>query len=312
MLFDISYRNAKTGGKEVLQIEAPSKNGVWAELRARGITPISITEAKKRSSKTVKPKGASSNKAKIVMLAGVALIGIVTVFFLMKQRPVAEQPPVKEKKQSGVVKEVKPSIPKVEKVEPVEEAPKVDQEKAARIAKLKAMTPEERMQYLFEEAAKKPIDLTPSTNRVFKTGTEQVMSWIFTTELGAMPPPLPRIPIRDEAHMAEILMAKNPILEGDSEKAKEAKQMVELAKKELIKFIKEGGSVDEFFEYYRGELVQAHNEWKEAQKSVLQIVREEPDLAADYIREVNDRLSAKGIRSVKLPPKLKEQLGIAD
>ena len=168
------------------------------------------------------------------------------------------------------------------------------------------------MQYLFEEAAKKPIDLTPSTNRIFKTGTEQVMSWIFTTELGAMPPPLPRIPIRDEAHMAEILMAKNPILEGDSEKAKEAKQMVELAKKELIKFIKEGGSVDEFFEYYRGELVQAHNEWKESQKSVLQVVREEPDLAADYIREVNDRLSAKGIRPVKLPPKLKEQLGIAD
>ena len=312
MLFDISYRNAKTGGREVLQIEAPSKNGVWAELRARGITPISITEAKKRSSKTVKPKGASSNKAKIVMLAGVALIGIVSVFFLMKQRPVVEQPLVKEKKQSGVVKEVKPSIPKVEKVAPVEEAPKVDQEKAARIAKLKAMTPEERMQYLFEEAAKKPIDLTPSTNRIFKTGTEQVMSWIFTTELGAMPPPLPRIPIRDEAHMAEILMAKNPILEGDSEKAKEAKQMVELAKKELIKFIKEGGSVDEFFEYYRGELVQAHNEWKESQKSVLQVVREEPDLAADYIREVNDRLSAKGIRPVKLPPKLKEQLGIAD
>jgi hypothetical protein len=174
------------------------------------------------------------------------------------------------------------------------------------------MTPEERMRYLFEEAAKKPIDLTPSTNRLFKTGTEQVMSWIFTTELGAMPPPLPRIPIRDEAHMAEILMAKNPVFEGDSEKAKEAKQMVEMAKKELIKFLKEGGSVDEFFEYYRGELVQAHNEWKECQKSVLQVVREEPDLAAEYITEINNRLSQKGIRPVKLPPKLKEQLGIVD
>ena len=207
---------------------------------------------------------------------------------------------------------VKPALPKEQPQAPVEEVSKVDKEKAERIAKLRAMTPEERMQYLFEEAAKKPIDLTPSTNRLFKTGTEQVMRWIFTTELGAMPPPLPRIPIRDEAHMAEILMAKNPIFEGDSEKAKEAKQMVELAKKELIKYIKEGGTVYSFLEYYRGELMQAHNEWKERKKSVLQVVRDEPDLAADYIAEINNRLSQKGIRPVKLPPKLKEQLGIED
>lgn len=311
MLFDISYRNVN-GGREVLQIEAPSKDGVWAELRARGITPISITEAKKRTRKGANAKGPSKN-GKAIVLGAVAVAGIIAAVLILNQKPEASVQPVTEKKQPKVVKEVKPSIPKVEKAKPVEEEiSQEDQERAARIAKLKAMTPEERMRYLFEEAAKKPLDLTPSTNRIFKTGTEQVMSWIFTTELGAMPPPLPKIPIRDEAHMAEILMAKNPVFEGDSEKAKEAKQMVELAKKELIKFIKEGGSVDEFLEYYRGELMQAHNEWKESQKSVLQVVREEPDLAADYIREVNDRLSAKGIRPVKLPLKLKEQLGIAD
>ena len=67
-----------------------------------------------------------------------------------------------------------------------------------------------------------------------------------------------------------------------------------------------------FLEYYRGELMQAHNEWKECQKSVLQVVRDEPDLAADYIAEINNRLAQKGIRPVKLPPKLKEQLGIED
>lgn len=312
MLFDISYRNAKTGGKEVLQIEAPSKDGVWAELRARGITPVSITEAKRKATRPESTKGASSKNAKVALSAVVAIAVIVAAILILRQKPETEKPLVKEKRQPKVVREVKPSIPKEEKAAPVAESVEEDQEKAARVAMLKAMTPAERMQYLFEEAAKKPIDLTPSTNRLFKTGTEQVMSWIFTTELGAMPPPLPKIPIRDEAHMAEILMAKNPVLEGDSEKAKEAKQMVELAKKELVKFIKEGGSVNEFLEYYRGELVQAHNEWKECQKSVLQVVREDPDLAADYIAEVNNRLSQKGIRPVKLPPKLKEQLGIAD
>ena len=127
-----------------------------------------------------------------------------------------------------------------------------------------------------------------------------------------MPPPLPRISIRDEAHMAEILTAKNPAFETDSERAKEAKAMVELAKKELVKFIEEGGSVGEFFEFYRGELVQAHNEWQASQKSVMKVIREEPELAAEYIKEVNSRLGEKGIRPVRIPPKLKEQLGIED
>ena len=312
MVFDVTCRNAKTGDKEVLQIEAPSKDAIWPKLKEKGINPISINEAKKKSSKSNKSRGGSSNNFKTLLLVLVAMLGLcgALVYFCQKEEP--KNAPVKEKKTPKTVRTVKPALPKEQPQAPVEEVSKVDKEKAERIAKLRAMTPEERMQYLFEEAAKKPIDLTPSTNRLFKTGTEQVMSWIFTTELGAMPPPLPRIPIRDEAHMAEILMAKNPIFEGDSEKAKEAKQMVELAKKELIKYIKEGGTVDSFLEYYRGELMQAHNEWKECQKSVLQVVRDEPDLAADYIAEINNRLSQKSIRPVKLPPKLKEQLGIED
>ena len=101
------------------------------------------------------------------------------------------------------------------------------------------MSLEERREFLQKEMIEKPLDLTPTTNRAFRTGTEQVMSWIFTTDLGSMPPPLPRISIRDEAHIMEILDAPNPIFEGDSDRAKDAKEMVALAKEELRKFLDE-------------------------------------------------------------------------
>ena len=312
MLFNVTYCNQKTGAREVLQIEVASKADIWPILKERGITAVSVQEATGKVSriKTTTPKG-SLSKMRGVFAGLVVVVAAGVAFLLLK--PEEKKPVVKtEKPKAQVVKEVKPEHPKPAPKVEKEERPKVDPEKAARIAKLKAMTPEERMEFLFEEAAKKPIDLTPSTNRVFKTGTEQVMSWIFTTELGAMPPPLPRISIRDEAHMAEILMAKNPAFETDSEKAKEAKAMVELAKKELIQFIKQGGSVDEFFEYYRGELVQAHNEWQASQKSVMKVIREEPELAAEYIKEVNSRLREKGIRPVRIPPKFKKELGLED
>lgn len=192
--------------------------------------------------------------------------------------------------------------------EPVEsEADRMRRERAEKMSK---MTVEERIDYIFDETAKRPINLEPATNRVFATGTEQVLSWIFTTRLGDAPPPLPEISIHDEAHLAEILMAANTINDDDSESAKDAKEMVMLAKEELKKFIKEGGYIEDFLEYYRGELVQAHNEWRESQRQVMEVMREEPELAADFVEEVNKRLHDKGIKPVSTPPQLLEKYGV--
>lgn len=217
--------------------------------------------------------------------------------------------PTKEVVPQKTVEVVPPKIV----TKPAEPTPDpADKAKAERIAKLKAMTPGERMQFLFDEAAAKPLDMAPASNRVFRTGTEQVLSWIFNARLGDVPPVLPTLPLMDEAHLAEILAAPNPALEGDSEKVKEAKEMVELAKKELIDYLDKGGNVEDFLEYYRGQLIQANNEWKASQQSVIQIIREEPEIAEEYIKEVNARLAEKGIKPVAIPPPLKKRLGIED
>lgn len=180
-----------------------------------------------------------------------------------------------------------------------------------RVEKLKRMTPEERMEFLFEEAKNTPINFNVSSNRTFATGTEQIMSWIFTKQLGDPPPPLPRISIRDEAHLAEILMAKNPVLDTDTERQKDAKQTVELAKKAAIEFIKEGGDIREFFTYYRDQLDQAHREYSEAQKSVIEMYRTEggdEELCRAYLDKVNEALEAKGIKKIALPEQVLERL----
>lgn len=256
--------------------------------------------------KPVKAKPLALGKGAVAGVIVVVAAALAAYFLLPSEKPSVKEPTTEKPKKIEVVKPAEV----VKTVDPESEKPKVEPEKAARAAKFRAMTPAERLEFLFEEAKKKPIDFTTTTNRSFATGTEQVMSWVFTTRVGDMPPPMPKMSIRDEAHLAEILLADNPVLEGDSEKAKEAKEMVELAKKEAIEFVKQGGEVQEFLDYYRGQLVQAHMEWQESQRAVIKIIHEDPDLAVDFVESLNKKLGEKGIKPVVIPQKFRQELGL--
>ena len=50
---------------------------------------------------------------------------------------------------------------------------------------------------------------------IHRNSTEHIMSMIFTTGLGEMPPPLPNVPERDKQRMAQILLDKYEIQPGD-------------------------------------------------------------------------------------------------
>lgn len=114
----------------------------------------------------------------------------------------------------------------------------------------------------------------------------------------------------DQMHLVEILIRDNPILDSDSKKAAESKEMMKIAKKEFVDFIKEGGNPDDFLPYYHGQLVAAHEEYKMARQSIVEIIRNDPDIAVDYIKKVNERLSEKGIKNVKIPKKMLDAFGI--
>ena len=235
----------------------------------------------------------------------VVVVAIVAFLFLTRSAPEAsvEEPEAKPTQIADKGDQVKKSTP----LEAEEDDPETL--RAKRREMFKKMTPDERLEWLYERAKNTPIDLTPSTNRTFKTGVEQVMSWVFTCRLGNPPPPRPKFSLRDEVHMAEILIADNPILETDSERAADAKECVAAAKKELIKYIKEGGDVDSFIDYYRDQLAEAYHEHTESRKAAIDMLKngEDPEIVRKFVEKVNEGLDSKGIKRVELPEKIYEK-----
>ena len=152
----------------------------------------------------------------------------------------------------------------------------------------------------------------PNHKSDFSTGVEQVMGWIFTTELGDSPPPLPDLSAAERKRIVEILLAKNPVEEGDSEKSAEAKEMVSAAKRELMQYLKQGGDTDDFLTFYRNELVKAQEAREDAKRLVREVAREGDDeMTVQFLKEVNGKLAERGIKAVELPVKVRRRLEAA-
>ena len=246
------------------------------------------------------------------LVVGVAIIVGVALSWLFLHNNADAEDSVKESKQQKRIKAVLPAPKSSNPVEAKKET-KVqsdeDAERTRRREMFSKMTTDEKIEYLREQIKNTPIPETP-TNRLYATSLEQVMDWIFTCEVGNPPPLLPPMSLFDQMHLAEILIRDNPILDSDSEKAVASKEMMKIAKKEFMDFIKEGGNPDDFLPYYHGQLVAAHEEYKMARQSIVEIIRNDPGIAVDYIKKVNERLSEKGIKNVKIPKKMLDAFGI--
>ena len=148
---------------------------------------------------------------------------------------------------------------------------------------------------------------TNGANRVrqplpYNNATEQLLLQTFGREVGLAPFPLLKLPKMDMDNLVGILMSDNPVTDKDTEAIAISKEIITEAKAEMRKFIKDGGNPGEFFEYYHNVLRQAYEKRKMAQKEILRIAREEKDLdlAKMLQKEVNNRLTAEGIKPLKL------------
>ena len=300
MTFKVRYRDG-AGKLNEITIEALDRADCFSKCKERKISPVHITI----SSNKTKHRNVSANYFPFFkFFIGVILIGtIIGLVLLLTQ---SEKEEIKPKEERATKKIVKTTIAKsnpapVKVVYPKPTKPTID---------MKSLTPEERREIQMEKFKARPIDLSVPSNRVVATATEQIMAWIFNTEVGDLPPPLPKIPETEMAHFAEILLSKNEISEKDNDQVAQTKETVQLVKKELTEFIKKGGNPREFFDYYRGELVQAYEMRKTVQQTVQKVLREEPEIALEYLNEVNRELQAKGIKQIKLHPKQLKHFGI--
>ena len=135
------------------------------------------------------------------------------------------------------------------------------------------------------------------------------MSWVFTVEPGDPPPPIMPIGIEARKNLAAILISKNEIKDSDSDRVAFSKEQVDRAKKEMAKYIGDGGDPDEFLQYYREELKLAFNKRRDAMEQIEEVAEEDPELAKDLRKKVNEYLESQGIKKIPEPeePEKEEQ-----
>ena len=346
MTFTVTYRGAD-GAMSDERVEAANRAECFAQCRARGIAPLSVKEgdsASRRGAETRRGetdgngmfsrrghkdnggkngRAAASAKAMaakeraggrgrvvacVLSAALVALIG-GGVWWWMNGSTGTENPePTQAPRRTGALaKEVKPAKAAEPLPEPVATGSEpVPKRESLRDPGLSA----EKQEEMYEKKLVETPIAEASTNRLFRTALEQVMGWVFTTQLGDMPPPLPPIPDYDLVHLEEILNLKNTVQDTDTDRQANEKDIVDYVKKELKKFIDKGGDPEDFLKYYHDELKSAYAERSMAQERVMKIMQEDPAVAMEYMKEVNESLAAKGIKGVVLPERTLMRMGI--
>lgn len=152
--------------------------------------------------------------------------------------------------------------------------------------------------------AKKPLLEEP---------VEQLMLSVFETELGDMPPMLPAIPKIDQKKLDKIVGMMTETKEDDSDEAKIAKGTINAVKIELKKYLDEGGTVENFLNYYVNELDSAFNERNLCKQLQMKSMKtDDPEVAREYFHKLNERLINKGIKPLTLTNRQKQYLGITE
>lgn len=315
MTFAVTYRG-RNGDRVVERFEAESREAVFKLVTGKGITPIKVEEAKcgRSGVKTSHSFGGMTRSSRPTVAVAVALFAAVLggVWWWMSTRektsvPTPEPPPKRvAPKPKAVVHKPEPKA-----VAATNAAPAAKKPPAPVAWRNPKVSDEKRLEDYEKSLAKSPLPNT-SSNRLFRSGIEQVMGWMFTTEVGDMPPPLPRIPDFDIVHLQEILDSKNEIGESDTEKQADTKETVDFAKAELKKYLEKGGDPDEFLKYYHDQLKTAHQHRQIVQNQVMKVLAEEPERAEEFLKEANKGLAEMGIKAVVIPERIRRRLGLSN
>ena len=323
MQFTVTYRGAD-GAVMTEAVEAASRGACFAQMKARGITPMGVKEgASSRRGNANRGAGGGRDKARsphgggapssalpwiLVALAFVLVGG--GVWWWLASRGTSMEQGGGPKKPGALAKEVKPSaapkpMPKAAETNVAVAAPTQNDPPPRKL------THEERIEMLEKKILENPPNMTVRSNRVFSTGLEQSLAAIFSTQLGAPPPMIPpKLSPVTLVHLERILDTPNEILDTDSDKVAEAKAACAAAKVAMKEYIDGGGDPEKFIEHYHSILKQANAEWKAAQFKLIETMKTDPGLAPIMEEEVNENFKARGMRPIQMPRGLKERYGI--
>ena len=264
-------------------IEAASRSECVSKCKAQGISPISISIGSARNMQKNCPN------MRLRLFAIVAVIAIVCCIWISFRH--VTMPASKETFKNSVIS-TKAGIKHTVHVASVHttSAKKPEIERCADNATSEMETIDKA-----DQQQPPTNNVGPLQKQIFKSGTEQVISWIFMCPVGSMPPILPALPDSELSRIEEILNSENLISEIDEERIAEAKETVDYVKKELKQFLSEGGRVEDFLKHYHSVLVKAHRTREESRKIVEEVEQTNPEIAESFKKKVNDRLREDGV-----------------
>ena len=275
----------------------------------------------------VKPKVTAKKPSPVRgIVAGLVVVAAVCVAyfaFFSGNEKVPEKVPEKVEKKPTAIKEVTPAAApkyaeKIEKAEkpkkpekPIWERPMPEgldegqqQVWKNRCYYEKKLATDKRLQKFLANA--KP------TKSTFNSGVDQVLDWIFSCKVGdGVPPPLPQMGEIERNHLDVLLDSVNEIKDDDSPEIAERKKMVDEVKKELKKYLDEGGKMQDFMQHYYNELVQARALKTETRVQINKMIEENPNdpgAALEFTEKANALLENRGITPVELTEDQKEEI----
>ena len=162
------------------------------------------------------------------------------------------------------------------------------------------------------EKARLGPDGKPRTMSIYKSAMEQSLGMIFSTPLGSPPPMLPDIPRCTSQEQLEEFLNRTFEYDKDAPLAvNENRIMMNQVKDELKKYLEDGGDIGGFVEFYVGELQASYDQWKTAQKMLIEMSRagESAEDLRNFRDAANELLSQSGIRPLQVPPSVRRTMG---
>ena len=162
------------------------------------------------------------------------------------------------------------------------------------------------------EQARLGPDGKPRKVSIYKTPAEQAMGAIFSTELGSPPPLLPSIPkCTSEEQLQEFLQRTFAYDKDVPQPVNENRILLQQVQAELREYLSAGGDIGGFIDFYVGELKACNEQWKTAQRMLVDMARSGED--AQSLRQfrdaANDLLARKGIKALTYPPSVRAAMG---
>lgn len=322
--FTIAYR-LPSGGLKTEVVDAADRAAVLAQLKERGITPVSVKAGGKLAS-------VSSSAAKPAWIKGaiagvvVVVVAIVALVCLMsKEKPEAKPPePIKKVQKPEKVKIDRPRPMPVQEKKVEAPQPMVTNRHGRVVAKKSAETyvdgagvlryklgngrvPPEHPERFLVQAAVHSSGLPD-----FKYNVENELATLLTTEPGDM---LFGDFTYDEQYRQDFvksLLEPVQINEDDTDSDKAVKEMVEAAKRELADRIKKGEDIGEIMQSSRDEIRRLAS-YKQQMQDLFHEAVQSGELKStadvdDYFAAMNKMLESKGIEPIKMTGLVRRKL----